>query len=574
MLLSLPLELQLDVLKALRLPRLPTGTKPCLNPEFVSRRGALYNLCLASHCLYENAAPFLYETVALTKDVSIAHLFRTILENRSRRSWIHSIACPLDLTQETDFYNGLPVWKEFVITRKIICSDTQEGRVLDMVGLTPDQIREDDKLVEEEGPGFYDRIFGAILCLTTSLRDILLQLPQTNERIGGFDNVHAALEQGIDAHHTGVLQSLRSVRIQAPPSKIPAAGYLSPETVPWWRHASGIDPMLLPTFEVEGVRDVEFRGDDGLWFCLLRPALGPWTDESLPNDLNSFRSLVSLKLYESRTSTEYLACLLSEAHGLETFHYTTRSQEWRRDFYLPDLDGFHFVPAHKATMNEALWLIRKTIKELRLGSVWREEDAGREEHSGLESVHVLGSFDKLTRLVIDIRWIVPFPLSLLDVDLDEVLTGMPALRDRLPASLQELELVETWTSTEMCSFQSEELGPKRMAISRFALLSLLPSGQINTLGRPRLLPNLKKVVLRAEQPEHRHSTRPHAANKLPCDRFIMVGSNTHDRGSTSMGFDAASLDAEDGVEVVTEIFRHEGIEFKVEWMMNQEHHAI
>lgn len=561
MLLSLPLELQLDVLAALRLPRLPTGTKPCLNTEFVSRRGALYNLCLTSRCLYEKAAPLLHENIALTNDISIAQLFRTLLANRSRRAWIHSIACPLDLMQETDVHNGLPIWNEFVATKGDTPLDIQEELALNMVGLTIDHIGEDDHRAEEEGPDFYDRVFGAILCLTTSLQDILLQLPQTNERLGGLDNVHAALEQAIDAHDTGVLPALRSVRIQAPPSKTPADGYLSPEQVPWWRLASGIDPMRLPTFEVEGVRDVEFRGDDGLWFCLLRPALGPWTDEMLPNDLESFRSLPSLKLYESRTSPEYLACLLKEAHGLETFHYTTRRQEWRRDFYLPDLDGFYFVPAHKATINEALWPIRKTIKELRLGSVRRERDAGDEEYSGLETIHVLGSFDKLTRLIVDIRWILPFPNSFLDSDMGKVSSGMPALRDRLPASLQELELVETWTSTERSFFHSDELEGKGNVFSQYALLSLLPSpgGQRNARGAPRLLASLRRVTLRAEKSTHRNST-PSA------DDSFVSSLNAHNLGR--VGLKAASLRTKEGIDAMTELFRQQSIEFKVEWIIS------
>lgn len=576
MLLSLPSELQLRLVSALQPPRLPTGTKPCLNQAFLGQRDSLYNLCLTSRRLHAISAPLLYETIALTRDVSIIHLFGTLLANPDRRSWIRSIACPLDLMQETDLYVGLPAWNMLVARRQGRKLDAEGARALEVVDLMLNHIPEGFD-VGDGRSDLYDQILGAILCLANDLEDVLLQLPQTNESADGYDHVHAALEQGIDAYDTGILPSLRSVRIQAPPLKIPATGYTSySPLLPRRRQASGIDPMRLPTFEVEGVREVEFDGDDGLWFYLLRrphPGEGgggaqQQQQQLLPRDLQSFRGLRALRLRGSRTPPEYLACLLAEARGLEAFTYTTRAREWRRpgDFDPPELDGFYFDPPRMATLDQALWPLRATVRDLRLGSTRRREDDGRAEFRGLEVVCVLDAFERLARLVIDLRWLVPVPTSLAEAGWGRIATpagDVAALRERLPGSLEELVLVETWTSSDLCDFQSEEIERRSMLYSQTALCSLLPTVSEENLGVPRRFSKLRKVTLRANKPMHQHaSARPPAArtwfDHSPVDEL-----GAHGRCGTD--FEATPLKTKEGIEAMSSLFQREGIKFKVEW---------
>lgn len=606
MLPCLPSELQLRLVSALRPPRLPTGTKPCLNPAFLSHRDALHSLCRTSRRLHAIAAPLLYETIALTRDVSIIQLFSTLLADRSRRAWIRSIACPLDLMQETDLHAGLPVWNMLVARRQGRRLDAQGERALEVVDLTLNHIPE-GLGVGDGRSDLYDQILGAILCLTTGLEDVLLQLPPTNEEVDGYDHVHAALEQGIDASDTGVLPSLRSVRIQAPALKVPAAGYISDPRLPRRRQASGIDPMRLPTFEIEGVQEVEFDGDDGLWFYLLRQPHHPAAEGGggggqqllLPRDLQSFRGLRALRLRGSRTAPEYLACLLAEARGLRAFEYTTRAREWRRpgDFAPAELDGFYFeppAPALRATattttgtltlLDEALWPLRATVRDLRLGSARRRADDGRAEFAGLGAapLRVLGAFERLARLVIDLRWLVPVPASLADEEAGGGDRGsggattpaagwdVPALplRERLPGSLEELELVETWASSDLCDFhQSEEIERRGMAYSQTALCALLPTESEEMLGVPGRFSRLRSVTLRASKPMHQHASR------RPSEARTWSGHSGVDvldaHGQYWIDFEATPLKTKEGIEAMSSLFQRNGVKFKVEWWTAQ-----
>lgn len=575
MLLFLPLSVQIQVLGALRLPLLPLGTPPHLNAEFTQRRWDLFNLCLTSRALHDISAPFLYETIALTSGVSVVHLFSTVLAKQDRRAWIRSIACPTGLTSGINKNLAITLWNKLVATQRGRLLDSRERAALKVAGLSMNHISTEERRLAVAGrqgaftfrvneSDFCDQIFAAILCLTTRLEELLLQIPQFNgANTNGLDSLHAALEQGTAASDTDFLTCLRSIKIQAPPPKLPCGRYTSSVTVPRRKQAYDSDPMRLPTFEIEAVQNVEFQGDDGLWFSLLRRGIGPWAGDSIPADLRSFRTLRSLKLYESKTSSEYLACLLGEAHSLETFHYTTRRQEWRRESPL-DLEESSFVPAHVATIGEALWHIRKTVHELRLGSVEREEDQGPEEYDGLEVIHNLSSFEMLTRLVIDIRWLVRIPADMLQVDLDSAPMGMVPLRSCLPASLKELELNETWTNGDIHWFGThDEVERRSMAYSQLALWSLLPSGPGHIWENSHRLPNLEMVILRAEEPFHYYPPRPRSIVISPY-RNAPDGLSMND--CSGPRFHATPLKTQEGIRAMTEFFRQEGIVFKIEWV--------
>lgn len=564
MLPKLPAELQRMVVEELRLPRLPVGTPRSLNPNFTETRSAILSLCLTSRRLHELAEPLLYESIALTRDKQFVPLLNSLLANRDRRSWIRSIASPMCIMEETDVYAALPQWNRLIAPRKGMELDKREKQALQLAGLELDHILEHDRWIndtgsEESGCGlredewaFCDQLLAVILCLTTRLEDILVQMPTDRQGAGGFENLDQALHSGVNAQETGVLQSLRSVRIQ-PTRTIeeptldqpcPVRTIVPQNVEPGFDPGFGIDPLRLHTFELQNVEEVEYCGDNGMWFRLLKADSGPWTDDTLPPDLRRFRALKSLKLHESRTPPSYLRHLLEEAHSLETFHYTTRQQEWRQHYWNPLYADDAFMPRDFFSINEALWPVRKTVKELALGSVQRPWDDGDEEYRDLELIVVLDAFERLTHLSIDIRWLIPITL-----DLEEEVAIVP-LYKRLPRSIKEVKLTETWTKSDLRAlFRTPRLEKQAMDWVQSALWTLVVNDDEGD-GKGMKLVNLRRVTLAAAPVIHAH-------------RGWELDSDEEDEDA---GSQCVPLKTDDGMEQMKSVFASRGVDFSVKWI--------
>lgn len=551
------------VVEELRLPFLPVETPRSLYPDFIESRSALLRLCLTSRHLYELAEPLLYESVALTEDKQFVHLLDVLLAKRSRRSWIRSIACPMCIINETDTLKTLPIWNRLVAKRKETNLDRREKRALHLAGLEVDHILEEDRWFDDYGleetdcapredrGEFCDQLLAVVLFLTTRLEDLLLQIPTDRESPGGLENLAHALCLGLSAHQSDVLQSLRCVRVQ--PTRLIQCKYLRsgfreirPRNIEPGHHdpGFGIDPLWLRTFEIQNVEEVEYCGDNGIWFKLLKPDHGPWTDDTLPLDLRRFRSLKSLKLHESRTTPSYLRHLLEQAHSLETFHYTTRQQEWRQDYWCPRYADYSFMPQDFYSINEALEPVKNTVKELALGNVQRPWDNGDEEYRDLELIVVLDSFERLTHLSIDVRWLIPISL-----DLDEEVAIVPLCK-RLPQSIEDIKLTETWTRTDLRALSSSSRLEKRaMAWIQAALWTLLVIDDKGD-GMGMKLAHLRKVTLVAIPAFHAHGAQELESDEEEDDE----------------DFDCAPLKTDHGIEEIKSTFARHGIEFNVEWI--------
>lgn len=560
---ELPLELQRMVIEELRLPRLPVGTRRHLNTDFIQTRSALRNLCLTSRCHHEIAEPLLYESIALTRDAQFVHLLNSLLANRDRRSWIRSIACPMCVMTEANTSEVLPLWNQLFAPRKGAALDHREERAFQIAGLERGHILEADRWINDGGPGesgsglcddgwgFCDQLFAVIICLTTRLENILVQIPTDKDDLGGLDNLARALRSGVHANETGVLQSLKSVRVQRtrfrmedePPR--PEVTTARPQYVePMPDEGFGIDPLRLHTFDIQNVEEVEYCGDNGIWFMLLKANHGPWTEDTLPHDLRRFRSLKSLKLHESRTTPSFLRYLLDEAHSLETFHYTTRRQEWRINYWCAQYVDYVFMPPDFSSMNETLWTARKTVKELVLGSVQRPWADGDEEHRHVELIVVLGAFERLTHLSIDVRWLVPIML-----DLDEEVAMVP-LYKKLPQSIEDIKLTETWTRSDLRALsRSPALEKQAMAWVHAALWTLLGDDDDDKGDRMKLA-HLRKVTLTAIPAFHTHRT-----SRLNLDE------EEEDDDSQCM-----PLKSDEGIGQTKSMFARHGTAFNIEWM--------
>lgn len=552
------------VVEELRLPRLPVGTPRSLNPNFTETRSAVLSLCLTSRHLHELAEPLLYESIALTRDEQFVPLLNALLANRDRRSWIRSIATPMCIMEETDVYAALPLWNRLIAPRKGVELDQRENRALQLAGLELDHILEHDRWFNDQGSeesgcglredewAFCDQLIAVILCLTTGLEEILVQIPTDRQGVGGFEYLEQALRLGVNAQETGVLQSLRFVRIQPtrtieepmPDQSCPVRTFVPQNVEPGFDPGFGIDPLRLRTFELQNVEEVEYCGDNGMWFRLLKADQGPWTDDTLPWDLKRFRSLKSLKLHESRTPPSYLRHLLEEAHSLETFHYTTRQQEWRQHYWNPLYADYAFMPRDFFSINEALWPVRKTVKELALGSVQRSWDDGDEEYRDLELIVVLDAFERLTHLSIDIRWLIPITL-----DLEEKVALVPLCK-RLPQSIEEIKLTETWTKSDLRALsRTPRLEKQAMDWVQAALWTLLVEDDEGD-GKGMKLVNLRRVTLTAMPVIHAYST---------------WGLDSDD-GDEAANSQYVPLKTDDGIEQMKGLFASRGVEFSIEWI--------
>lgn len=564
MLPKLPPELQRMVIEELRPSRLPVGTPRSLNKNFIQLRSAILSLCLTSRRLYELAEPLLYESIALTRDKQFVPLLNSLLANRDRRSWIRSIASPLCIMEETDVDAALPPWNRLIAPRKGMELDQREKRALQLAGLELDHILEHDRWINDQGSeesgcglredewAFCDQVMAVILCLTTRLEDILVQIPTDRQGAGGLENLDQALHSGVNAQETGVLQSLRSVRIQ-PTRTIeqptldqpcPVRTIVPQNVEPGFDPGFGIDPLRLHTFELENVEEVEYCGDNGMWFRLLKADRGPWKDDTLPLDLKRFRSLKSLKLHESRTPPSYLRHLLEEAHSLETFHYTTRQQEWRQHYWNPLYADYAFMPRDFFSINEALWPVRKTVKGLALGSVQRPWDDGDEEYRDLELIVVLDAFERLTHLSIDIRWLIPITL-----DLEEEVAIVPLCK-RLPPSIEDIKLTETWAKSELRAlYRITRLEKQAMDWVQAALWTLLVNDDEGD-GKGMKLVNLRRVTLAAVPVIHAHRN---------------WGLDS-DEGVEDVDAQCVPLKTDDGIEQMKSMFASRGVEFSIKWI--------
>lgn len=568
MLQQLPPELQRMVVQELRIPQLPVGTERLLLPgDFLEARSALRGLCLTSRACHDLAEPLLYGSIALTEDKQFPLLLNSLLANRDRRSWIRSISCPMCLVWEINTYAVLPLWNRLIATRKGTYLDQREQLALELAGLELDHILEYDHWIDNKGSkavccglredewAFGNQLLAFILCLTTRLEDILLQIPTDVETRTGLvyltHHLTETLALGSRAPETGVLQSLRSVKVQPTRCRVSNGGG-TPVRLPLPRTVSpggidpgfGINPLRLDTFEIQNAEQVEFCGDNGVWFGLLNASRRPFTDETLPPNLKRFRLLNGLKLYESRTTPTYLRHLLEEAHSLETFHYTTRQQEWRRSFRYPEYRKYGLMPENCFSINEALWPVRKTVKELALGSVQRPCADGDEEYRDLELIFVLDAFEKLTRLSIDIRWVVPITL-----DLDEEVAIVP-LHKRLPQSIEDITLTETWTRTDLRALsRSREVEKKAMAWVEAALWTLLvDDGEVGG-EKGMKLARLRKLTLTAVPAFH-----DYGAWELDPDE--------EEYGN----FHHVPLKTDDGISHMKSLFARRGVGFSIKWI--------
>lgn len=562
------------VVEELRLPRLPVGTRRFLNSDFIEPCTALLNLCLTSRHFYQLAEPLLYESIALTEDRHFVLLFDSLLAKRDRRSWIRSIACPMCLTTETEAIKIVPIWNRLIAPRNDTNLDEPEEQALRIVGLRLDRIPEKDRSISRTGSegygcglhgdqlSFCDQLLAVILCLTTNLEDILLQIPTDQEEYKSFQslqNLNRVFWEAANNHDFGALQSLRSVRVQ--PTRYLeweeerqdlSRQVLRQEILPCnvrpgsWDPGFGVDPLRLYTFEIPTVEEVEFCGDNGIWFKLLDPDGRQWID-FLPQDLKRFRSMKSLKLHESRTTPSYLRYLLEEAHSLETFHYTTRQQEWRQDYWCPQYFEFHFVPRDFFSINEALEPIRSTVKELVLGNVKRPWDNGDEEYRDLELIVGLGAFERLTRLSIDIRWLIPISL-----DLDEQVAIVPLCK-RLPQSIEDIKVTETWTRTDIRALSSSpQLEKRAMAWVQAALWTLFVVDDEGD-GKSMKLAHLKRVTLTAVPAFHAHKAREVESNEEDDEDY----------------FQCIPLKTDDGIGEMKTIAARHSVDFKVKWMCDR-----
>lgn len=568
MLQQLPPELQRLVVEELRIPRVPVGTERLLlQRDLIEARSALRGLCLTSRVYHDLAEPLLYESIALTKDKQFPLLLNSLLANRDRRSWIRSISCPMCLVWEIDTHAVLPLWNRLVAPRNVAHLDHRERRALRLAGLELEHILGYDHWTDWEGSkavccglgkdewAFGNQLLAFILCLTTRLEDILLQIPTDKEMHTGLvyitHHLTNALVLGCHYPRPGVLQSLRSVKVQPTRCRVSYGGGAPVRVHPPRTLKAGgpdpgfgIDPLHLVTFEIQNVEQVEFCGDNGVWFRLFKAGRGPWTDDTLPPNLRRFRSLKGLKLYESETAPSFLRHLLEEAHSLETFHYTTRQQEWRRSFRHPEYRNYAFRPEDCFSINEALWPARKAVKELALGSVQRPWADGDEEYRDLELIVVLEAFERLTRLSIDIRWVVPVTL-----DLDKEVAIVP-LYKRLPESIEDITLTETWTRTDLRALSgSRKVEKQAMAWVEAAVWTLLgDDGEIDG-EKGMKLARLRKVTLTAVPAFHEYG-----AWELDPDE------------EEDSDFEYVPLKTDDGISQMKSLFARRGVGFSIKWI--------
>lgn len=202
------------------------------------------------------------------------------------------------------------------------------------------------------------------------------------------------------------------------------------------------------------------------------------------------------------------------------------------------------MPRDFFSINEALEPIKDTVKELTLGNVQRSWDNGDQEYRDLELIVVLDSFERLTRLSIDVRWLIPISL-----DMDEEVALVPLCK-RLPQSIEEIRLTETWTRRDLRALSSSSRLEKRaMAWVQSALWTLLVVDD-EAGGKEMKLHHLKKVTLAAVPTFHSFG-----AQGLESD-------DEEDDGD----FDCAPLKTDQGIEEMKSAFAIHGIEFNVEWI--------
>lgn len=272
----------------------------------------------------------------------------------------------MGIMTEKDTSAVLPLWNQLVAPRKGAALDHREERAFQVAGWELDNILEEgrwtnDRGAEESGCGLRDDEW-EFRCYRLDHTSGGYANPDTDGRrcSGRPPQLRPRSLVRVNAHETGLLRSLRSVRTQPTRFKMQWEPDNRPETVRAILPRNvdtvhdpglGIDPHCLHTFDIQNVEVLEYSDDNGIWFKLLKASHGSWTEDTLPHDQKCFRSLKSLKLHESRTTPSSLRYLLDEAHSLEIFHYTTRQQEWKQDYWCPQYVDYEFMPSDFFSMN-------------------------------------------------------------------------------------------------------------------------------------------------------------------------------------------------------------------------------
>ncbi|KAI1268147.1 hypothetical protein F5Y18DRAFT_424474 [Xylariaceae sp. FL1019] len=521
-LLSLPTEVVLMVLKNLVPGPLPIGTSSLqLNPDFRQRCKALQNLALASRPLHTLSQPLLYHTIALSRPMQIITLLRTLLETPGHAASVRNIACLVELRKEApshviDTY-CVPEWNQHIVPLISAALSDENRQFLGHAGLSTDRIDE-DVVTEEEGEIFHnidlerpleflEQIFAFLLCLLYRLEDILIQQPGDRfhplygmcTAVPPLFTLEDAFELGVENEDpVGVgnpFCALQSVRIQEDPDRESRDRR--------YNYQMGVDPVMLPSYELTNVDHVELLGDNGVW---LRNFARQGTDLSAETTLASqailrFRKLKDLRLYESRTCPRMLGHMLSEAKNLETLHFTYGYLHLNEHPWDMRYDNNNY-DIEEMTLSEALSKVSETLNELRLELATSSHEEFREIRPLFPPIDCLHQFLHLTSLSINLRFLEKPPMPL-DYDDPKCLSSIS-----LPDTLEKLELVEFWHDLELVNFKKHPNWEKKCIIWTqnvlFKILTKIANARNSKPTRGSEFPKLIELTLKATRPLHEH----------------------------------------------------------------------
>ncbi|KAI0477067.1 hypothetical protein GGR56DRAFT_387926 [Xylariaceae sp. FL0804] len=528
-LLSLPPEIFGAICDALVPPPHPIGThiRRGSFPEETSWRG-LWDLCLTSRDCRAFATPRLYRNVAIPDGEALVLLFRSMILNPTLRSFIKSLACLVSGTETWVRDAAFKCWNEHVVPAiRGLDIPASDRRILDYLGIHLVRLPATDKEIEEHE---LDRtwylsmvhmdlplgthILGGIICLAHEVEDLLIQPddirldPNEDESayLGEYlDLVVFALTDPSDFSKKNllpqILRHLKVFRTRMNPFELAVMG---PDGA-----GPFLEPLSLPYWNVSTLRSIEMYGDSGNWNKLHHPESSPPSRGLFRRGL--FRSLRKLCLYRTATSPPSLFRILQAYKGLETLEYTTRPQEWQFS---------EVASMQDSSINAALLVGRDRLKQLRIGNPVGTRATG-EDRDLPEPVTCLRDFTKLAHLSIDLRWIMP-PKGMFSIHHvpgeESVDYSTNSLHLFLPASLQVLEIVETWRSDELEQFSKDSTIEARctswIGIVLISLFKGMHHTELvwlwlssHTLPSPNPLrlgfPNLHKVTFKAMRPYHK-----------------------------------------------------------------------
>ncbi|KAI1266548.1 hypothetical protein F5Y18DRAFT_444994 [Xylariaceae sp. FL1019] len=511
-LLLLPMELILEVFENTAPGPHPTyhphaGPIPTLDPEFAARRKALHSLSLTCSVTRDLARPLLYRTVALDRAARIVMFLATLLRKREYARLVKNFAILIDLRKAhiwpssyvpqwdllivPSFRNGLTaneivLWHFFDLPYSQ-CSGANNTRQGVSHRVYPLNIRlQFNRRRESEADFLLEQIVAVTLCLLTRVEDLLITHSPEDLEYVPLHRIKQALGLASEADN-GILKNLRSIRVQI--SQAYYTGYHNP-------HGSfhgGLDPFALPTYELARVRSVELSGDNGSWMEWFELPNAAPSGNILPDRRHEDRlgQLRSLKLYDTKTDYSTLSVVLAKAKSLDTLHYTSES----RYYGAPQ---FSVSPGSRVTLQNALLKVSKTLQELHLrdlrkltcGGPSRKRDTPRRLVPKIaQQLQSLSDFSHLTRLSIDIRSLQRPPQP------ECVFTS--TLAARLPQSLVELELVESWYYQEISVQNKSERWEEALLLwIQSILIELLRCVAGSRGALPKVnerLPNLKTI---------------------------------------------------------------------------------